>query len=293
MNRLSLYFIFILSFLSSCSIDREVVSTEESNERLLANYSDEVKTSFNKLLMIISKEPNIELKGVFSTLIDFSMEDSPGNPHFVYLLYKVDKEELVAGFYTDSVTCLSIGHNISKEYADFESLKRLILKKPTNKVKKAFVNSLIDPIGYKTIETNYSDWARHMPSIYRSDTLDSRITYSVTKYNERFLPNGYEIIGKVITVGDKNEYLFYIVFKFKGQYYMSLCDSFGKLKFQRKLYDTNYMKQNQNNFCRFYLSEMHINFENCKQISDKIEIIKKDSIGIIDFYDKYSTPNTI
>jgi hypothetical protein len=281
-------FLLITILLFSCGEKKINSDFEQWNSRMIDDQSEEIKKSFSLLEKKIKDGQDFELTGIYSTLIDFEMDDSPKNPHLVFFIYEIDHKEFMAHFYVDSNDVISLGYNISENnYEDYSMLKDLELNNPNESDKASFIRSFIDPKGFKTIESNYRDWARHMPYIGRWDTLNSNQSINIKKYNEKYLPKGHEIIGELITVGNENEEIFYIIYKVKNSYYLKLINYQGQMKYQRKIFDENFIGLNKYKFSRFYLSDRHINFENCKKTNDKILVVKKDSIGIVDLYDKY------
>lgn len=288
MIKLAPYFLSILVVFSSCNRSKTESKFEKSNELILAKHSSEVTTSFKKLKLILSKNENIELKKCFSTPFDFSLNETPKIPHLVYFLYNIVDEEYIAGFYVDSVSCVSIGYNISNQNTNFEFLKKILIKNLKIEEKKKFIRPHLYPNGYKDIEKSFLNWANKMPGYYCKDTLDSRCSKLTTKYNDFFLPKGHEIIGRnmILEEKDKNKYLFFIVFKINDQFVLSLYNNLGKLKFQRKIFDYEFLASNPNGFCRFYEFKSHFYFENCINKHNNVELVKKDSLFTLDLYER-------
>lgn len=287
MIRQSHIILLITIFLFSCGEKKINSDFEQWNSRMIDHQSEEIKKSFSLLVKKIKDEQEFELTRIYSTLIDFGMNDSPKNPHLVFFIYEIDHKEFMAHFYVDSIDVISLGHNISdNNYEGYSMLKDLVLNNPNESDKASFIRSFIDPKGFKTIESNYRDWARHMPYIGRWDTINSNQPINIKIYNEKYLPKDHEIVGKLITVGNENEEIFYIIYKVKNSYYLKLINYQGQIKYQRKIYDENFIGLDKDNFSRFYLSDRYVNFENCKKSNDEILVVKKDSIGILDLYDK-------
>lgn len=286
MIRQSQILLLITILLFACREKKTHSDNEQRNSRIIKEQSGEIKKALDLLERKIKDE--FKITRIYSSLIDFEMDDLPENPHLVCFIYEIDNKELMAQFYVDSIDVISLGLNISdKNYEDYSRLRDMILNNPDESDKESFMRTFIDPIGFKTIESNYRDWARHMPSIGRWDTINSNQPVNIKIYNEKFIPRRHEIIGKLITVGNKNEEIFYIVYKVKNSYYLKLIDCQGQIKYQRKIYDDNFISSGKDNFSRFYLSDENVNFENCKRINDEVLIVKKDSIGITDMYVKY------
>lgn len=282
-------YLLITILLFSCEEKKIKSDFEQWNSRMLDHQSEEIKKTFSLLEKKIKVGQEFGLTGIYSSLIDLEMKDSPKNPHLVAFFYEIDNKELMAHFYVDSTDVISLGYNISKEnFEEYSRLKDLIFGNQSIDDNASLSIFFIDPKGFKTIESNYRDWARHMPSISRWDTLNSKEPIHIKKYNEKYIPKNHEIIGKMITVGNENEELFYIIYKVKNSYYFKLTNHIGQIKYQRKIYDENFMGVNKDNFCRFYLSDEYVNFENCKKTKDEILVVKKDSIGLMNLYDKFN-----
>ena len=110
----------------------------------------------------------------------------------------------------------------------------------------------------ETIKETFLNWAQHMPSVDDFDTIYSNKEIQVEYYSKAYIPNGLNLVGKTMTVGnEKMDKMNYFIIYLKKQkkikrYYLEIFNINGEMMYKKEIFDFDFLKKDCNNFCKFY-----------------------------------------
>ena len=110
----------------------------------------------------------------------------------------------------------------------------------------------------ETIKESFFNWAQHMPSVDDFDTIYSNKKIQVEHYNITYIPNGLNLVGKIMTVGnEKMDKMNYFIIYLKEEeklkkYYLEIFNINGEMFYKKEIFDFDFLKKDCNNFCKFY-----------------------------------------
>ncbi len=285
--KLEVYYILLFFVFTSCTSDNASINANPNyarNKSFISNQNEEVIKAYSDFLKHFENESVYKLSGIYATPIDLKTKYSHKNPSLIFFLHEMGKDEFMTQYYVDSNKVICFGHMIEANDQNFKNVKYQINNSTSQSQDATFIRQFLDPDGLKTIEDDYNEWARHLPFISKKDTISSDGSLITQKYNETYLPKNAEIIGKVLTISDNKENLFFILYNYKvngkSVPYIELYNKAGKRKYRHLLFDSNFTNDKEKKYSRFYLTDRYMHFENY-QVIDNIEVsIQNDSIDL-------------